>query len=158
MNWKEGEIDGVVLRPPVKHEDHRGWLAEVFRSDSLPRQILPVMSYVSVTRPGATRGPHQHVKQTDIFAFMGPGNFRVKLWDNRIASPTYGNCLTVVVGEDNPMIAIVPPGIVHGYTNVSATDAWISNYPDHLFAGKNGKEPVDEIRYEDTPDSDFSMS
>ena len=87
--FKDGPIDGVVVRDLTRHDDHRGWLAEVFRRDEMRPEHLPVMGYVSVTRPGVARVPHEHRDQTDLFCFLGPGTFRVYLWDNRQASPTY---------------------------------------------------------------------
>ena len=157
MKWIEGEIQGVVIRPVVKHADHRGWLAELFRSDETPSDILPAMSYVSVTNPGAGRGPHEHTEQTDTFGFVGPGNFRLSLWDARPCSPTSGHKMTVHVGEDNPCVVVIPPGIAHGYKNVSSMEGWVLNFPNRLFGGKGRKEPVDEVRYEDSSDSTFSL-
>ena len=83
MNWKTGNIKGLVIKPAAKHRDDRGWLAEVFRSDEIPAEAMPVMCYVSVTHTGVSRGPHKHVYQTDMFAFFGPGDFRIKAWDAR---------------------------------------------------------------------------
>lgn len=157
MNWTEGDIDGVVLRPIAKHSDTRGWLAEIFRSDEIDGDHMPVMGYISVTHPGMVRGPHEHLVQTDTFGFLGPGNFAVVLWDNRRDSPTYGRTLTLTAGEDCPMIICIPPGIVHGYRNVSNTDAWLVNFPNRLFRGENKSQPVDEVRYEDKPDSPFRI-
>ena len=158
MKWTQGSIDGVVLTPMTRHPDERGWLAELFREDSTPPGEMPVMGYVSVTHPGVTRGPHEHVEQTDVFGFAGPGNFRIRLWDNRAQSKTYGKTMTAVAGQDDPMIMRVPPGVVHGYTNVSGKDAWVLNFPDRLFRGPGRKQPVDEIRHEDTANTDFAMS
>ena len=45
-----------------------------------------MMTYVSQTLPGVTRGPHEHVDQTDGFAFMGPSDFKLVLWDTRLRS------------------------------------------------------------------------
>lgn len=157
MNWTEGEIEGVVLRPALKHTDQRGWLAEIFRGDEFPPDLLPAMSYVSVTKPGVSRGPHGHREQTDVFAFVGPGTFRVRLWDNRPSSRSYGRRMTALAGEGNPMIVIVPPGVVHGYTNVSDKEAMVLNYPNRLYAGKGKKEPVDEVRHENEKNSDFVL-
>jgi dTDP-4-dehydrorhamnose 3,5-epimerase len=157
MKWSEGEIEGVVLRKAVKHSDQRGWLTEIFRSDEAPADLMPAMSYVSVTKPGVSRGPHGHKDQTDVFAFVGPGTFRIKLWDNRPTSGSYGRMTIATVGEDNPMIVVVPPGVAHGYTNISKQDAMVLNYPNRLYAGKSKKLPVDEIRYENEKDCDFLM-
>ncbi len=153
MNFKKGEIKGVIIEKLNKFYDERGFLAETFRIDNLPKEIRPMMSYISYTKPGITRGPHEHKEQTDIFCFMGPGNFKVKLWDNRKKSANYGNCLEVIGGEDNPIRVIVPPGVVHGYKNISEeVDGMVLNYPDKLYRGQGKKEEVDEIRHEDKED------
>ncbi len=158
MEWVKGQIDGVVVKRLTKHVDERGFLVETFRLDELPKDLQPVMSYVSYTEPGIARGPHEHIRQTDIFSFIGPGNFMVKLWDNRTSSTTYGNYMQLYAGEDNPMTVIVPPGIVHGYKNVSKTTrGMVVNYPDKLFMGWGRKEAVDEIRHEEENDSPFTL-
>ena len=153
MEFKKGEIVGVIIDKLIKFSDERGFLVETFRKDSLSGDLQPVMSYVSYTRPGVARGPHEHKKQTDIFCFMGPGNFRIKLWDNRKESRTYGYVIEIVGGKDNPIRVIVPPGVVHGYKNISKeVDGMVLNYPDKLYRGWNRKEEVDEIRHEDKED------
>ncbi|PKP61966.1 dTDP-4-dehydrorhamnose 3,5-epimerase [Candidatus Atribacteria bacterium HGW-Atribacteria-1] len=153
MEFKKGEIEGVVIEKLNKFPDERGFLVETFRIDNLPDSLQPVMSYISYTKPGITRGPHEHKEQTDIFSFMGPGNFKVKLWDNRKESDNYGNCLEVIGGKDNPIRVVVPPGVVHGYKNISKeADGMVLNYPDKLYRGWDKKEEVDEIRHEDKED------
>ena len=155
MDWNEGNIEGVVIRPLQKFSDGRGWLAESFRDDELPNGFTPAMSYISLTHPGETRGPHEHVEQTDLFCFAGPGSFMVRLWDNRSTSPTYGNSMELFAGEDNACTIMIPPGIVHGYKNVSEYDAFYVNYPDRMYAGEGKSEPVDEIRHEDDDPQEF---
>lgn len=157
MTWVDGKIDGVIIRAVVRHTDTRGWLTELFRSDEMDSASMPAMGYVSVTRPGATRGPHEHAEQSDMFGFIGPGNLKVRLWDNRPDSPTFGNRIVIQVGESNPCVVIVPPRVVHGYTNTSDVDAWMINCPNRLFAGANRKDPIDEIRHEDAESSPFRM-
>ena len=76
MIWKEGKIDGVRIGPVKKNVDQRGWLAEIFRADEMPEGEMPVMGYISVTKPGVARGPHEHREQTDTFGFIGPGSLR----------------------------------------------------------------------------------
>ena len=158
MEWVKGQIEGVIIRNLVKHVDERGFLLETFRIDEVPENLHPVMSYVSYTEPGITRGPHEHKQQTDVFSFIGPGNFMIKLWDNRHDSKTYGNYMRFFAGEDKPLTVIVPPGVVHGYKNVSKTTrGMVLNYPDKLFMGWGRQEDVDEIRYEYIKDTPFSM-
>jgi dTDP-4-dehydrorhamnose 3,5-epimerase len=152
MNFKEGKINGVLIRQLDKHIDNRGYLIETFRLDQLPDDIQPEMSYISYTKPGIARGPHEHREQTDIFCFIGPGTFRIKLWDNRKNSNTYGNSMEIIGGENNMITMIVPPGVVHGYQNISDKDGMVLNYPDKLYKGQDKKENVDEIRHEDEKD------
>ncbi|MBD3299990.1 MAG: dTDP-4-dehydrorhamnose 3,5-epimerase [Candidatus Moranbacteria bacterium] len=148
-------IEGLKVKKLQKFRDNRGWLMETFRNDELPKGIKPVMSYVSMTKPGVVRGPHEHVHQADIFVFMGPGNFELHLWDNRKNSKTYKEYLKIKVGEANPAQVVVPKGVVHGYKNISKKEAWCLNYPDKLYAGKNKEEKVDEIRHEADENSPF---
>lgn len=149
-------IEGVTIKELKKNEDSRGWLAEIYREDEI--DYSPAMSYVSVTKPGVSRGPHEHEKQSDFFVFPGPGKFRMYLWDNRKESPTYQEKMEFEGGEDRQIAVIVPPGVVHGYKCVSDTAAWSINLPNKLYAGKEKKEPVDEIRWEKDPTSPFKIA
>ena len=157
MKWTEGNIEGVEVREPVRHADSRGWLIEIFRSDEMNTELTPKMGYMSATHPGVARGPHEHRDQTDSFAFLGPGLFKVNMWDHRTASSTCGRKMTFVAGEGRPAVVTVPPGVVHGYRNVSAVDGWVVNFPNRLYAGTGKKSPVDEVRHEDGSNSDFQM-
>lgn len=149
--FTKGKIEGVDIRPLKKFVDERGWLSELFRHDELEEEFLPVMSYISVTEPGVTRGPHEHVNQADLFCFIGPSNFKVRLWDNREGSPTYRHVMTAFVGADNPASVIVPLGVVHAYRNVGSIGGVVINCPNRLFMGEGKREPIDEIRHEDDP-------
>jgi dTDP-4-dehydrorhamnose 3,5-epimerase len=144
---------GVVVKPLRSHHDSRGYLTELFRSDELPEGFFPEMAYISVTRPGISRGPHEHVAQTDLFCFVD-GSYELRLWENRPDHEVWS--ISIVVGKESPCAVIVPEGVVHGYKNVGETDAYVLNFPNQLYAGKGRKEPVDEIRHEDS-DSPFSM-
>jgi len=149
-------MEGAVIKKLEKFSDQRGWLTELFRTDELDYQ--PVMSYVSVTKPGIIRGPHEHKEQSDCFVFLGPGNFELHLWDNQESSQTKGDYLKLEVGENNPTLVIVPPGVVHGYKCVSEIDGWCIKLPDKLYRGENKKEEVDEIRWEEKSDSKYKIN
>lgn len=150
-------LDDVRFIPLVRHVDQRGWLIELFRHDELAAEHHPVMAYFSQTLPGVARGPHEHVDQADYFAFFGPGDFMLYLWDNRDDSPTYGNKVTQIVGESNMQAVIIPPGVVHAYKNVSDYPGVVFNAPDRLYAGEGKSQPVDEIRHEGDPNSPFVL-
>jgi dTDP-4-dehydrorhamnose 3,5-epimerase len=116
------------------------------------------MTYVSQTLPGVTRGPHEHVHQTDGFAFIGPSDFKLVLWDSRADSTTVGYRTVVVVGESNPAAVWIPPGVVHAYRNVGRIPGLVFNAPNRLYAGPGKKLTVDEIRHEEAAPNRFPMN
>lgn len=152
-----GDIPGVIFKPLRQYADARGWLVELYREDELVDTLHPVMSYVSQTLPGVVRGPHEHVDQTDYFAFIGPGDFELVLWDARPESPTRGLRTTTLCGESYPCAVTIPPGVVHAYRNVSRVPGWVFNAPNRLYAGHGKTEPVDEIRHELDPHSPYRL-
>ncbi|MBM3332056.1 dTDP-4-dehydrorhamnose 3,5-epimerase [candidate division WOR-3 bacterium] len=152
---------GVRVELLAPATDSRGWLVELFRTDVLEAAGLgaarPVMAYLSMTRPGVARGPHEHADQTDFFAFTGPADFEVTIWDNRTGSPTFGRRETLVLGASRPATLIVPPGVVHAYRNIGKTEGWVLNFPNRLYRGEGRQEPVDETRHEDDPAGRFRL-
>ncbi|MBU1901911.1 dTDP-4-dehydrorhamnose 3,5-epimerase family protein [Patescibacteria group bacterium] len=149
-------IKDVKIKKLLKNEDRRGWLVEIYREDE--DGYRPAMSYVSVTKPGVIRGPHEHIQQTDCFVFIGPGSFELHLWDKREDSPTNGEYFKEIFGENNPAAIFVPPGVVHGYKCVSENDGWCINLPNKLYKGERKKEEVDEIRWEGNQDSPYKIN
>jgi len=150
-------IKGVIINKIERYDDERGFLAELFRRDELSG-YQPAMAYLSITKPGVVRGPHEHREQSDCFAFAGPGSFRLFLWDRRTGSETEGEKIEIEVGADNPSIVIVPPGVVHGYKCISGVDAMSLNFPDKLYRGEGKSEEVDEIRWEKDPESPYKIA
>lgn len=155
--YRRVDIDGVLIRQLVVRQDHRGWLVELFRQDELAQELWPVMAYMSQTLPGITRGPHEHTHQSDHFVFLGTSAFRLYLWDNRPGSPTRGTGQSLLFPAGEVWAVIVPPRVVHAYRNVGQAPGWVFNCPNKLYAGWGRKEPVDEIRHEDRPDSPFRV-
>jgi dTDP-4-dehydrorhamnose 3,5-epimerase len=156
-NFKRGKIKDVLVYELRKFVDERGWLAELFRHDELQEEFYPAMAYISSTLPGVTRGPHEHVHQADLFCFMGPSNFKLRMWDNRRDSETFNHVMTLFVGEDNPRAVVVPLGVVHAYRNVGHTSGIVINCPNRLYMGQGKNDPVDEIRHEDDPQTIYRI-
>lgn len=148
-------IKGVVVKKIEVFSDERGWLAELFREDET--DYKPAMAYMSATKPGIVRGPHEHRFQADCFVFAGPGKFEIHLWDRRTGSETEGEYVKIEAGEDAPAMVIVPPGVVHGYKAVGGKDAYSINLPDRLYKGSGKAGEVDEIRWEKNPDSPYRI-
>ncbi len=143
-------IKDVIIKKINKNKDKRGWLAEIYRDDEI--DFKPAMSYVSMTKPGVIRGPHEHKEQADFFVFLGPGDFEVHLWDKK------GEYMKIKAGENNPSFIIVPPGVVHGYKCVSDVDGLCINLPDKLYKGKRKKGEIDEIRWEEDESSPYKIA
>ena len=148
-------INGVKIKELNRFEDDRGWLTETWRYDD--EGFHAAMSYVSQTAAGVARGPHEHVNQADYFVFIGPGRFKIFLWDNRKDSPSFGEKMEVEAGEGDAKSIIVPPGVVHGYKCISRGPGWCINLPDKLYRGEGKKEEVDEIRWEDNKESPYKI-
>src|SRR5215207_7017430 len=156
-SFRAGEIQGVVFKKLARAFDSRGWLAELFRKDELDEEFVPAMAYISSTNPGITRGPHEHWDQADLFCFIGPSNFKLRMWDNREGSETFRCVKTIVVGQDNPVSVLVPAGVVHAYQNVGEVEGIVINCPNRLYRGTGRKEEVDEIRHENDGETVFRM-
>ena len=156
-SFRDGEIKGVVIRKLSRAVDSRGWLAEIFRNDELEGEFSPTMAYISSSNRGVTRGPHEHREQADLFCFIGPSNFKLRMWDNREDSETYRCVTTVVVGQDNPSTVLIPAGVVHAYQNIGDTEGIVINCPNKLYRGVGRKAEVDEIRHEDDHETIFRM-
>jgi dTDP-4-dehydrorhamnose 3,5-epimerase len=157
LPFRPGTVDGVLWKPLTLRPDERGWLCEIFRQDEVPAALFPAMAYISETLPGATRGPHEHLQQTDFFCFLGPGVFHLYLWDHRPESPTYLAHEIAIVGKDRPVGVVIPPGVVHAYRNISKTPGLVVNCPNRLYRGDGKSDPVDEIRHEHDPRSVFRL-
>lgn len=155
--FKQGAIRDVVVKDLRKYVDERGWLAELFRHDALMAEFHPQMGYISQSEPHVQRGPHEHVEQADFFCFIGPSNFKMRLWDNRRESETYEHVMTLYVGADSPKSVLVPKGVVHAYRNIGHSVGIVINFPNRMFMGAGRKDEVDEIRHEDDPHTIFKL-
>ena len=146
-------MEGLEIREISLYKDSRGWLGEIIREDEAT--FKPLMTYLSMTKPGVVRGPHEHREQTDFFCLIG--RFRLYFWDNRKTSTSYKKKETIDTSEI-PVIAVVPPGIVHAYKNIGKSNGYVINLPDKLYKGWGKTEQVDEIRYENDPDNPYKVS
>ena len=121
------EIDGIRIKNLKNAADERGWLMEVLRcDDEIYTQFGQV--YVTTAYPGVVKAWHYHKKQTDNFTCIR-GMMKVVLYDARKKSPTYKNLIEQFVGEKNPILISVPPGIHHGFKAIGNCTAFFLNIP-----------------------------
>jgi dTDP-4-dehydrorhamnose 3,5-epimerase len=133
-------IDGVKIRPLTKRVDDRGYLMEILRDDD-PDFVKFGQVYVSTCLPGIVKAWHAHRLQTDHLCII-KGLGKIGLYDGREKSPTYRQTQSIITGELNSMLVIIPPLVWHGYTALGTKPVYIMNLPTHHY---NREEP-DELR------------
>ena len=124
-------IDGVNVKPLKVIADERGYLMEMMRADDPFFQRFG-QSYVSVAYPGVVKGWHYHKKQTDHFVIV-KGMMKVVLYDARDGSPTKGLINEFFMGEKNPILVTIPPGVVHGMKGIGHEPAMLVNVPTEMY-------------------------
>lgn len=144
-------IDGVAVRQLRVIPDERGYLMEMLRSD-WPEFERFGQAYVTAVYPGVVKGWHYHRIQTDHFICVG-GMAKVVLYDRREDSPTQGEVNEFFVGQLNPILLKIPPGVVHGFKAVSPEMTLIVNIPTELYEYDNPDEyrlppHTDQIPYD----------
>ena len=98
----------IVERFPLtRHEDERGWFAELARASGLPKPFL--QANLSRSKQGVLRGLHWHDRQDDVFVCLA-GMVRVVVLDRES-----GEVFTEDIGDDNPVAVYVPGRHAHGY-------------------------------------------
>ena len=101
-------IEGVSVLPLTRHEDERGWFAELARVSGLPKPFK--QSNLSWSKQGVLRGLHFHERgQDDVFVCLS-GMVRVVILDR-----TTGETFSEDIGDDNFAAIYVPGHHAHGY-------------------------------------------
>ena len=110
-------IDGVVTKKLRVIPDERGRLMEILRCDDECFEKFGQV-YITTTYPGIVKAWHYHKKQADNFVCVC-GMIRVALFDARTESKTYGEINEFFIGELNPALLTIPPGVLHGFKGIS---------------------------------------
>jgi len=131
-------IEGVKTRPIKVIPDERGRLAEILRSDSDIFQKFGQV-YYTTAHPGVVKAWHYHKIQTDHF-FCLKGMARLALYDPRENSPTRGLVNEFRVGEENPLLVVIPNHVYHGFKTISDTESIMINIPTEPYNHDNPDE------------------
>ena len=123
----ENMIEGVKTKKLRVIPDERGWLMEILRSDD---EIFDKFGqvYVTTAYPDVVKAWHYHKKQTDNFTCI-KGMMKVALYDAREDSPNYKEVNEFFVGEKNPILISVPPGVYHGFKAIGTETAYFLSIP-----------------------------
>jgi len=144
-------IDGVWVKDLRFIPDERGRLVEILRSDE-EGFVGFGQVYMTTTYPGVVKAWHLHKAQDDNFCCL-KGTVKLVMYDARDDSPTKGTINELFIGDHNPKLVRVPPGVYHGWKCVSEEEAIILNVPTEPY----NHEAPDEYRAAwNTPDIPYS--
>ena len=116
-------IEGVKVKRLLRHPDDRGFFQEILRDDDGLLERFGQAS-MSKTYPGVIKAFHYHEYQDDLW-FFPVGNAQVVLYDLREDSSTYKETDVFYMGEDNPILVLIPKGVAHGYRVLGDTEVVI---------------------------------
>ena len=142
-------IHGVKTKSLTRHMDDRGYVMEILRDDD-DLFIRFGQVYVATCDPGIIKAWHAHAKQTDNFCII-KGTAKIGLYDGRENSPTYRQTATYVLGELNPVLLQIPPGVWHGQMALGNEPSYLLNIPTEHYDRAN----PDELRA-DPFENDFN--
>lgn len=118
-------IEGVELVPLVAHVDDRGYLIEILRNTDPHFTKFGQVYLVGNPARGAIRAFHKHHALWDWF-FIARGSAKFILRDDRSDCRTYEEMASFVIGERNPSLLVIPPGVYHGWTSLEDDTLMIS--------------------------------
>ena len=124
-------IEGVATKKLKVIPDERGRLMECLRSDD-DLFVKFGQFYMTTTLPGVVKGWHLHHVQWDNIVCV-KGLIKLVLCDQRDGSPTKGQIDELFLGEHDPLLVRVPPGVWHGWKCVSVDEAYIVNAPTEVY-------------------------
>jgi len=141
-------IEGVIVKKLRPLPDERGRVMEMMRCDDEFFESFGQV-YITTAYPGVTKAWHYHKLQTDHLAAV-KGMVKLALYDGREGSATRGEVNEFFMGEHNPILVRIPPGVFHGFKNIGTEECIIVNTPSRPY----DHESPDECRA-DAHDNDI---
>ena len=121
-------IEGVTIVRPRWICDERGRIMHMLKSTDEHFTAFGEL-YFSCAYPDVVKAWHIHSRMTLNNCCLS-GMIKLVLYDDRPASPTRGNLTEIFMGEDNYLLAQIPPGITNGYKPFGDKMAILANCPD----------------------------
>ncbi len=131
-------IEGVEVNKLKVVPDERGRLMEILRSDD-PAFVKFGQVYMTTNYPGVVKAWHYHKKQTDYVCCV-KGMIKLVAYDSRGKSKTKGEINEFFIGDHNPCLITIPPGVYHGWKCISADESVVVNIPTEVYDYKNPDE------------------
>jgi len=89
----------------IRHNDNRGWLAEILREDILKHKIAQI--YVSYSKENSIRGGHYHKRKIEWFyVISGKARVFLRKFDETIEE-------TFEISDEDQKIIEIPPFVYH---------------------------------------------
>lgn len=129
----QATIEGVVVRPLVRHEDQRGAFTETYRQEWFDGPAM-LQGNRSDSAAGVLRGLHFHKRQSDYWLCL-KGRLLCCLHDLRASSPTYQATQAVELDGDTTVGLYIPPGVVHGF--LALEDSTLTYLVDNYYDGSD---------------------
>jgi dTDP-4-dehydrorhamnose 3,5-epimerase len=149
--WQPTTLPGVMRRSLVPHTDPRGTLREAWRASWLADLGLARLAQANhtVSRAGALRGLHFHLRQTDIWVVLdGTGHVAlVDIRDQLAGGHQPAPTLSIELASGDCLL--IPAGVAHGLwalTDVSLLYLVTAEYDasdEHGFAWDDPTAGVD---------------
>lgn len=137
-------IKDVELIQLTAHGDDRGFLTEIYRTDTEYHKRFggDINQVYIVEDPvrGTIRAFHKHSQLWDFF-FISHGSAKFTLRDDRIDSETYKEINEFVLGEKRRYLLVVPPEVYHGWISLE-DDTQLISVASHTYNPDN----PDEVR------------
>ena len=128
-------IVGVQLHDSRAVIAENGALIELFRRDwwasTTDANVVVDQVFLRTLHAGATSGWHVHAKTTDRLTVIA-GVLKVLLYDDRVASASYRQSNTFLMGALRPQLLIIPPGVWH-VIQAQPQNATLLNLVDHAY-------------------------
>jgi len=113
-------IDGVKIKQLKTHLTEDGYFRELVRDEDNLVEHFGQTS-ISLAHPGFIKAFHWHKEQDDVW-YIVSGQVRAVLYDTRENSTTFGKTQSIIMGEDDPKVVLIPKGVAHGYQVLGSKD------------------------------------
>lgn len=140
-NW----IDGVTVTELKLLPNAMGRLMEVQRADD-PDFPGFGQAYITQTFNGVVKAWYRHHRQIDQIAVV-TGLLQLVLYDDREGSTTHGQVDQIIMGELQPRLVLIPPGIWHGFKAIGDTSTFLLHLNSEAFdfaAPDEERRPLDD--------------
>lgn len=125
----QARIDGVTAKEIRPVLTGKGSLTEIWRPEWALDAGAVGQVFQNVMDPGTVTDWHAHARTTDRL-FCSMGRIRLALYDGRKSSATFGAAWQRVIGQERPLLVVVPPGVWHAVRVLGTSPALVVNLVD----------------------------